>query len=124
MELEELTSKIIKASFNVHNQLGSGFLEKVYHRALLVELQYMNLKVYSEVPIDVYYKGVNVGEFYGDLYVENQVLVEIKAVENLLPAHEVQLVNYLTATGEDIGLLINFGKSVTVKRKYRLGFDK
>lgn len=119
MEPDEITSRIIKAAYHVHNALGVGFLEKVYHNAMIVELESMGMKVFSEVPIDVFYKDVRVGEYYGDLYVENSVLVELKAVENILPVHEVQLVNYLNGTGEDVGLLINFGKSVEVKRKYR-----
>ena len=120
MEINELTSSIIKAAFNVHNILGAGFLEKVYHNALIVELEGMGLKVFSEVPINVYYKDIKVGDFFADLYIENIVLIKLKAVENLASIHEVQLVNYLNATGEDIGLLINFGKSVTVKRKFRV----
>ena len=120
MEIDEVTSKIIKAAFNVHNALGSGFLEKVYHNALMVDLKSVGLKVISEAPINVYYKDMIVGEYFVDLYVENLVLLELKAVDSILPIHEVQLVNYLNGTGEDIGLLINFGKSVTVKRKFRV----
>lgn len=120
MEDRELTEKIIKAAFNVHNILGAGFLEKVYHRALMVELRNMGLDAQIEYPISVYYKGHNVGTYFADILVEDHLIVEIKAVENLASIHEVQVVNYLAATGFDIGLLINFGSSVEIRRKYRV----
>lgn len=120
MDTHHLTSQIIKAAYTVHNSLGAGFLENVYHNAMLVELREMGLAVDSQYPIKVYYKGCLVGDYYADLFVERQVIVELKAVENLHPAHEVQLVNYLQGTGTDIGLLINFATSVEVKRKYRV----
>ena len=119
-DYNELTSKIIKAAFNVHNVLGAGFLEKVYHNAMLIELNEMGLNVVSQFPADVFYKGYQVGEYYADLMVENCILVEIKAIEHLLPIHEIQLVNYLNATKTDHGLLINFGTSVALKHKYRI----
>ena len=120
MENNDLTGKIIKAAYNVHNVLGAGFLEKVYHNAMLVELRLMGLEVESEYPINVVFKGVLVGEFFADLFVEDSIVVELKAVENLLSIFEVKLVNYLQGTGNDIGLLINFGSSVEVKKKYRV----
>lgn len=120
METNIITSEIISAAYNVHNALGSGFLEKVYHNAMLVELENVGFKICSQHPINVFYKGVQVGEYYADLLIEDKVIVEFKAVEDIHPAHEVQLVNYLHATKIDIGLLINFGSSVQIKRKYRI----
>jgi GxxExxY protein len=120
MENDELSRKIIKAAYNVHNALGSGFLEKVYQNAMIVELRIMGLEVTAEYPINVIYKSVIVGEYFADLFVEESMVVELKAVENLQPIHEVQLVNYLHGTGMDSGLLINFGRSVTLKKKFRV----
>ena len=105
----------------VHRTLGCGFLESVYQNALAYEPKKAGLEVQCEVPIKVFYEGVDVGEFYADLLVEKQVIVENKAVEQLCPAHEVQLVNYLTATEFDVGLLINFGSSsLQYKKKFRV----
>lgn len=103
----------------MHNTLGSGFLEKVYENALAIELRKAGLEVEQQTPINVYYDHKVVGEFFADLLVAGEVIVEIKAVESIHPIHQVQVVNYLTGAGLDIGLLINFGKSVTVKRKFR-----
>lgn len=119
MKEEALTKKVIGCAYKVHNTLGAGFLEKVYENALRIELEQQGIKAAQQVPIRVHYEGQVVGDYYADLWVEDRVLVEIKAVQELTKAHEVQLVNYLTATGVDIGLLINFGPSVQVKRKYR-----
>ena len=116
---EALTKTIIGCAFKVHNTLGAGFLEKIYENALSIELGAQGLVVKQQEPIQVHYQGRVVGNYYVDLWVEDRVLVEIKAAQALSKAHEVQLVNYLTATGVDVGLLINFGPSVQVKRKYR-----
>ena len=116
---DELTEIIIGCAYNVHNKLGSGFLEKVYNRALRIEIEKSGLSVALEVPIDVHYDGQVVGEYFADLWVEDRIIVELKAVQSLTKDHEVQLVNYLTATGTESGLLINFGSSVHVRRKYR-----
>ena len=116
---QELTKKIIGCAFTVHNTLGAGFLEKVYERALMLELRVSGLVVESQVPLSVIYRDQIVGEYFADLIVEGKVICELKAVDVLKKAHEVQLVNYLVATGIDVGVLINFGDSVTVKRKYR-----
>lgn len=120
MQDEALTSTIISCAYKVHNTLGAGFLEKVYENALSIELQKHALRVQQQKPITVYYEGQVVGDYYADLCVEDRVIVELKAGVALHKAHEVQLVNYLTATGIDIGLLLNFGESVEVKRKYRV----
>jgi GxxExxY protein len=119
MKDESLTETVIGCAFQVHNTLGAGFLEKVYENALRIELAKRGLKVKQQEPITVYYDEQVVGEFYADLWVEDRVIVELKAVRSLDRAHEVQLVNYLTATGIDTGLLINFGPSVQIKRKFR-----
>ncbi|MCA9871329.1 MAG: GxxExxY protein [Anaerolineae bacterium] len=119
MQNENLTFKIIGCAFKVHNALGAGFLEKVYENALRMELVDAGLKVQQQVPIHVRYRGQIVGEYFADLFVEDHVIVEIKAVRKLAPEHEVQLVHYLTATGLEIGLLINFGTSVEYKRKHK-----
>jgi len=116
---QELTKKIIGCAFTVHNTLGAGFLEKVYERALMLELRVSGLVVESQVPLSVIYRDQIVGEYFADLIVEGKVICELKAVDVLKKAHEIQLVNYLVATGIDVGVLINFGDSVTVKRKYR-----
>ncbi len=120
MEHSELTEKIIGCAYKVYNNLGFGFLESVYERSLLIELQKEGLKAKAQEPIKVYYDDVIVGDFVADIIVNNTVLLELKSVTKLNKAHEVQLVNYLSATHMDIGLLINFGEEkVEVKRKVR-----
>ena len=120
MEYEELTHKIIACAYTVFNQLGFGFLESVYRKAMVIELTKASLRVEEEKPLKVYYDEHVVGNFSADLFVEDTVVVELKSVQNTVKEHEVQLVNYLNAIKEEIGLLINFGPSgVEVKRKYR-----
>ena len=120
MEKQELTGKIIGCAMKVHSILGSGFLESVYHNAMIHELSKAGLKVESKKKIIVMYDGIQVGEFESDLFVEESVIVENKAVLSLAVTHEVQTVNYLTATGIEIGLLLNFGVSkLEFKRKHR-----
>ena len=117
MEDQELTRQIIGCAYAVYNQLGSGFLESVYQRSLLIELQKTGLTAQIESPIRVHYDGQLVGEFRADLIVHKRVIVELKAIEILNKAHEVQVVNYLRATGIEVGLLLNFGPSeVQVRR--------
>ena len=113
----ELTEKIIKAAQNVHNKLGYGFLEKVYHNAMVLELRKTGLEAASEKAITVCYDGQVIGEYFADIVVADKVILEIKAVQTVNSAHEAQLVNYLKATNIDVGLLLNFGKSLEVKRK-------
>ena len=119
MENEELTKLIIACAFEVHHRLGAGFLEKVYENALKIELSKHGLMVKQQHPINVYYDDSIVGEYFADLFVNDLIVVELKAVKTLTVDHEVQLVNYLSAINVDIGLLINFGSSVRVKRKHR-----
>ena len=116
---DELTQKIIGCAYTLHNKLGAGFLEKVYENALRIELEKAGFRVKQQEPISVTYDSQVVGEYYADLWVEERVVVELKAALSLVKEHEVQLVNYLTATKVDLGLLLNFGPSVQVKRKFR-----
>ena len=106
---EELTSKILEACFEVINELGAGFLESVYENALLVALTHKNIQTESQVPLCVEFRGQEIGRFCADILVEGKVLLELKAVKQLLPEHQAQVINYLHATGIDVGLLINFG---------------
>ena len=117
--MDELIKSVIGAAFRVHNVLGAGFLENVYEKALFIELTKNDIKVKRQIPIPVFYEDVIIGDYYADLLVEDDLIVELKAVENLTTAHERQLLNYLAGTKIDDGLLINFGSSVNVKRKYR-----
>lgn len=108
MDLNKLTYLINGAIFEVNSELGAGFLEKVYENALLIELLDRGLKAENQVPIKVKYKGTEVGEYYADIVVENQIILELKAIDLLQKIHEAQLLNYLKATGYKIGLLVNF----------------
>lgn len=119
MEDDALTREIIGCAYKVHNALGAGFLEKVYENALRIELIKLGHKVKQQEPINVTYEGHIVGEYFADLWVDEIVVLEIKAVQMLAKIHEVQLVNYLTATGINTGLVLNFGSSVQVRRKFR-----
>lgn len=113
----ELTERIIKEAYYVYNILGYGFLEKIYVNALFIRLKSSGLFVKKQFPIGVHFENELIGEYYADLIVEKKVILEIKAVENLHPAHEVQLVNYLKATNIEVGLLINFGEKLEIKRR-------
>ena len=117
MRYQDLTSKIIECAYKVHNSLGFGFLEAVYQNALLIELVKAGLRADKEKSIQVYYDNHLVGDYAADIVVEDKVILELKSVKDLHPAHEAQLVNYLKATGIEVGLLINFGQRVEIKRK-------
>ena len=104
-----ITGQIIGSAYRVSNELGIGFLEKVYENALVFELRHTNLKVAQQYPINVLYQGNIVGEYVADLLVADEIIVELKAVKTLDSAHFSQCMNYLKATGKQIGLLINFG---------------
>ena len=108
MDLNEITYKINGAVYEVFRVLGHGFLEKVYENALIIELKNYGLKAQNQFPIKVNYKGTEVGDYFADILVEEEVLVELKAVEFLQKIHEAQLLNYLKATNYKIGLLVNF----------------
>jgi len=113
----ELTNRIIKCFYKVYNELGYGFLEKVYENALMHELLKDGLCVEKQKQINVLYDGVKVGEYYADLFVNELIIIEIKATEFIAEEHEFQLVNYLKATDIEVGLLLNFGREPGIKRK-------
>ncbi|HEY6171948.1 MAG TPA: GxxExxY protein [Candidatus Kapabacteria bacterium] len=117
LKLSHITDKILRAYYTVYNQLGYGFLEKVYENALIIELRKEGLFVERQKPISVYYDNIIVGEYYADLVVDNSVIIELKAAEGLIPEHEAQLLNYLKATKIEVGLLLNFGPKAQFRRK-------
>lgn len=119
MDINNLTHAIIGCAFKVHNVLGPGFLEKIYENALKIEIGKLNIDVRQQQALQVLYEGQPVGTYYPDLWIDGQLIVEVKAVQNLAKEHEMQLVHYLAATGIDDGLLLNFGAIVQVKRKFR-----
>ena len=119
MEINNLTHKVIGCAFKVHKVLGSGFLEKVYENALTFELKKQGIDARQQVKLPVWYEEKRVGLYFPDLWIENQLIVELKATFALAPEHEMKLIHYLAATGIDNGLLINFGDSVQIKRKFR-----
>ena len=120
MQYEDLTQKIIGCAYRVYNIMGFGYLESVYEKCFIIELRKIGLKVESQKPIIVYYLNQIVGNYIADIVVENKIIIESKSVKSIMKAHEVQLVNYLTATGLEVGLIINFAESkVEIKRKVR-----
>ncbi|HEY5589740.1 MAG TPA: GxxExxY protein [Paludibacter sp.] len=114
---QEVTAKIISRFYIVYNKLGYGFLEKVYEKAMKFELGKAGFNVERQKPINVYYDSELVGEYFADLFVENKIIIELKAAETLCENHELQLINYLKATDIEVGLLLNFGKKPEVRRK-------
>ena len=113
----DITELIISAFYNVYNSLGYGFLEKVYEKAMMIELDEMELSCSNQYPARVFYKKQLVGDYVADILVEECVVVELKAIEKLAPIHETMLVNYLKATDMEVGLLLNFGPKPQVKRR-------
>ncbi len=109
MDTKYLLKAVKDAAFEVRLNLGPGYLESVYQNALLVELHSRGIYAEKEVAIPVWYKGEQVGDFRADILVEKCIILELKAVRDLNPVHEAQLVNYLVATGLDYGYLINYG---------------
>ena len=120
MDTNELTYIINGAIFEVNKVLGTGFLEKIYENALMIELLDRGLKAASQVPILVKYKNKKVGEYFADIVVEDEVILELKALESLEKVHEAQLLNYLKATDYKIGLLVNFTHPKAVIRRFVL----
>jgi len=118
MKYVEVTEAILGCAFEVINELGAGFLESVYERALLLVLRQKGLSVVSQHPIRVEFRGQSVGDFYADLFVEGKVIVELKAVKAIAPEHQAQVINYLKATGIEVGLLINFGNPKLQYRRF------
>jgi GxxExxY protein len=119
MELlhKDLTDVILKTFYEVYNDLGYGFLEKVYQNSLLIELRNKGLNVIPQKKIKVFYKGNEVGEYFADLIVEDKVVLELKAVEYIVEEFENQLLNYLKGTDCEVGLLLNFGKKPQFRRR-------
>jgi len=117
---KELSEKIIEFSLEVMRELGSGFLESVYEKSLLIALSQKCIPARSQVPLKVMFRGEVVGEYFADILVDDRIIVELKTAKTLLPEHQAQVINYLRATGIDVGLLINFGTPrLEVKRLYR-----
>ncbi len=114
---KDITEKVIKAFYEVYNTLGYGFLEKVYENAMMIELKERGIPSVSQSKINVIYKDEMAGEYYTDILVDDKVIVEIKASKSLSADHEAQLLNYLKATQIEVGLLLNFGPKLEMKRK-------
>jgi len=120
VENDPLTEKVIGCAIQIHKILGPGFLETIYHQALVHELNKARIEYVSEARLKVMYDGIVLGDYIADFLIDKRVVVELKAVEVLTKSHEIQLVNYLTAIRFDVGLLINFGgQKNQVKRKFR-----
>lgn len=117
MQHKEMTAEIINSFYKVFNTLRYGFLEKVYENALSIELKKKGFTCEKQKPITVFYDNEIVGEYYADLLINNEIIIELKACETLMLEHEIQIVNYLKATKMEVGLLLNFGKTPEIKRK-------
>ena len=113
----ELSDKIIKVFYEVYNELGFGFGEKIYQKAFGIALRQVGLKVDEQVPIKVHFRGQEIGEYFADMVISGVILLELKAVSHILEEHEAQLLNYLKSTEIEVGYLMNFGKSAEFKRK-------
>ena len=116
LHFQELTGEIIKIFYEVYNELGYGFLEKVYQNTMYFELKSLGYKVEAQKQIKVYFKKQLVGEYYSDLLVEDKVIVELKATELIMNVHVAQIMNYLKATPIEVGMLLNFGEEPEFKR--------
>jgi GxxExxY protein len=112
----DVTGKILRAYYNVYNELGYGFLEKNYEKAMAIELHKMKVKFKTQEPITVYYRDQQIGIYSADIVVEEKVIVELKAATKIAPENEVQLLNYLRATKMEVGMLLNFGEEPSFKR--------
>lgn len=119
MELlhKDLTESILKVYYDVYNELGYGFLEKVYQNSMYIELSNRGFKVEAQKQIKVHFKGYDVGDYYADLLVNDLIIVELKAAEYIVEEFECQLINYLRGTDKEVGLLLNFGKKPEFRRK-------
>ncbi len=117
---KELTEKIIKAAYKVHNTLGPGYLESIYQNALIIELQNMGFKCDAEKSVKIFYSGHEIGEHRLDLIIEEKVIVELKAVSEFHPVHKAQIISYLKATGLKVALLLNFGKEKVEFKRFIL----
>jgi len=121
---KELTEKIIGTFYKVYNNLGYGFLEKVYENAMMLDFRKENIPAVSQYAIKVFYEDEIVGEYFADILVDGKIIVEIKAARNLILENEAQLLNYLKATDKEVGLLLNFGPKPEIKRKVFDNFRK
>ena len=124
LKYKELTEKIIEIFYRVYNKLGYGFLEKVYENAMMIEFKKDGIHAVSQFAIKVLYEGETIGEYCADIFVDDKVIVEIKASKKLALEHEAQLLNYLKATDIEVGLLLNFGPKPEIKRKVFDNFRK
>ena len=124
MIYEELTSKILEACFEVSNELGVGFLESVYEKALLVALRQKGFEVESQVSLKVTFRGFTFGDFFADVVVGGKILIELKAVDSLSKQHYAQVLNYLKATGIEVGLIVNFGNPRLEYRRFENRFNQ
>ena len=122
--LNALTEQVIGCAYEVSNVLGAGFLESVYEASLVIELTKAGVKVERQKSLDVYYKDSRVGHYVADLWVEEKLIVEVKALSRLTTEHEAQLINYLKATATTVGLLLNFGRSKVEIKRLVLGFPE
>lgn len=113
----EITDKIIAAAYDVHNQLGFGFAEKVYENAMMIKLVAKGLQAVQQVPINVFFEGKLVGDYFADILVEDTIIIELKAASDTAKIHEAQLLNYLKATCKKVGLLINFSDKLKIVRR-------
>lgn len=122
LDIEEIITIVMDCAAIVRKHLHAGYLEKIYEKALMIELKEAGLTAESQVDLDVSYKGEILGTFTVDILVEKRLVVELKATKDISPVHEMQVVNYLTTTGIDDGLIINFGNenSIQFRRKYRI----
>ena len=123
LKYEQITKSVIGCAFEVINELGAGFLKSVYEDALLLALRQKDLSAKSQYPVKVMFRGECVGDFYVDIFVEDKVIVELKAVKTILPEHQAQIINYLNATGIEVGLLINFGNSKLEYKRFTRSKD-
>ncbi|MEA1923253.1 MAG: GxxExxY protein [Pseudomonadota bacterium] len=123
MKYEKLTESILAAAFEVSNELGNGFLETVYEKALLLTLKEKGIHVEAQKPLNVLFRNQVVGKFVADIIVESKVILELKAVKAIAPEHIAQVLNYIKATDLDVGFLLNFGKSRLEYRRFNNHFD-
>ncbi len=122
--MESISRRVIQCAFEVSNRLGAGFLEAVYEKALCIELKRRNIAFEQQKTVDVLYRNECVGTYVTDLLIENKLLVELKAVNQLTCQHDAQVMNYLKATGLHVALLLNFGKTKLGIRRLVWQYDE
>ncbi len=124
LPFEPITAQILEAAFEVSNELGAGFLESVYESALFIALKDIGLRIERQAPIKVLFRNQLVGQFFADLLIEDQIILELKAVKTLVPEHTAQTLNYLKATAKPVAMLINFGSPKLEYRRFDSRFEK